>query len=470
MSSQAPTNRITPSNEKVPLTGTGFTDDKRNDAESFSTTAEQTEPHEPDSATHPEGGWRAWGVVLGSWLATFSSMGLMNSIGSFQAYLSRNQLSNYEADKVAWIFGVYSGVTFLAGVQVGPIFDARGPRGLMLAGGMGTVLYLLLLGLCTQYWHFMLVFGVLGGISLSLVFGPAIAIVAHYFHRRRGLATGIASSGSSFGGLAIPLMLENLFTKIGFAWTTRVMALICLVTSIIALVFIRRRFPTKPITMSKIRPDITAFSRTAFTFTSLGVFFMEWGLFIPLSYLTSYGLDQGLSSQFSSLLLALINGCAVFGRWIPGYYADRYGRFNVLIITIVGCVLSNACLWLTAGSSEALLTVFAVVFGFFSGGNLSLAPVCVGQLCKLESYGRYYATAYLLVSIRYIVPSPDILCLLTCTSTLTGIPIAGELLKRCDGSYYGVIAFTVASYVASFFCLVTAKICHCGIGKIWCAF
>lgn len=400
MSSQISTNHTRSPSEELPPKQEVITDENGDAVESASTTDSQNEPNERDLITHPEGGWRAWGVVLGSWLATFSSMGLMNSIGSFQAYLSRNQLADYEPDKVAWLFGVYSGVTFLVGVQVGPIFDARGPRGLITAGGLGTVLYLLLLGICTQYWHFMLVFGVLGGISLALVFGPSIAIVAHYFSRRRGLATGIASSGSSFGGLAIPLMLESLFIKIGFAWATRVMALICLVTSSVALVFIRRRFPTKPITMSKIKPDVTAFANVTFALTSLGVFFMEWGLFIPLSYLTSYSLDQGLSSQFSSLLLALINGCAVFGRWIPGYYADRYGRFNVLIITIVGCALSSACLWLTAGSSQALLTVFAVVFGFFSGGNLSLAPVCVGQLCKLESYGRYYATAYLLVSVR----------------------------------------------------------------------
>ncbi|CAI7629500.1 unnamed protein product [Penicillium manginii] len=178
----------------------------------------------------------------------------------------------------------------------------------------------------------------------------------------------------------------------------------------------------------------------------MGMFFMEWGLFVPITYLTSYALSQGMSPQFSFLLLSLINVGAIFGRWIPGYCADRIGRFNTFIITIFGCLLFTACLWMPAKSSKPITTVFALLFGFFSGSNVSLAPVCIGQLCKLEAYGRYYATAYAIVSI----------------STLTGIPIAGEILTRCNGEYWGLILFTILSYAASLVCLLAAKLYNCG--------
>jgi len=155
-------------------------------------------------ANYPEGGWRAWGVVVGSWCALFGSVSFMNSIGTFQAYLLRHQLRDYTPFTVGWIFGVYNGLTFLLGFQSGPIFDARGPRELIAGGGVLTVLYLMLLGVCDRYWHFMLVFGIVGGLSLSLVFTPAIAIVAHYFDKRRGLATGIASSGGGCRRHSLP--------------------------------------------------------------------------------------------------------------------------------------------------------------------------------------------------------------------------------------------------------------------------
>ncbi|KAJ6189736.1 hypothetical protein N7519_004644 [Penicillium mononematosum] len=198
-----------------------------------------------DSAVtkYPEGGWSAWGVVLGSWMALFGSMSFMNSIGTFQTYLLRNQLSNYSPEAVGWIFGVYNGLTFLLGIQAGPIFDARGPRELICCGGILTILYLMLLGTCTEYWHFMLVYGVLGGISLSLIFGPAIAIVAHYFSARRGFATGIASSGGAVGGVVFPLMLQRLFDTVGFAWATRIAGFVCIVTFVLAAILIRPRFP-----------------------------------------------------------------------------------------------------------------------------------------------------------------------------------------------------------------------------------
>ncbi|KAJ6189735.1 hypothetical protein N7519_004643 [Penicillium mononematosum] len=154
------------------------------------------------------------------------------------------------------------------------------------------------------------------------------------------------------------------------------------------------------------------------------------------------------------MLLSLINAAGVFGRWVPGFYADRLGRFNMLILTVLGCLLSILCLWLPTKSSEPMMVVFALVFGFFGGSNVSLAPVCIGQLCKVESFGRYYSTAYILVSI----------------SMFTGTALGGKFIEVCLGEYHGVIAFAAASYLASFICLVMAKTLSCGKSNIWSKF
>ncbi|KAF4975186.1 hypothetical protein FZEAL_7994 [Fusarium zealandicum] len=406
------------------------------------------------SAEYPEGGYRAWGVVLGSWMALFGSMSFMNSIGTFQTYLLRNQLSDHSPEAVGWIFGVYNGLTFLLGVQAGPIFDARGPRGLIFCGGVLTILYLMLLGICTEYWHFMLVYGVLGGTSLSLIFGPAIAIVAHYFNARRGFATGIASSGGAVGGVVFPLTLQKLFGTVGFSWATRIAGFICVVTFSLAMLLISPRFPPKPLTLSTVRPDLTILCQGGLALTSLGVFFLEWGLFIPFTYLASFALDRGSSVTFSYMLLSLINAAGVFGRWVPGFYADRLGRFNMLILTVLGCLISFLLLSRPSTTSEPLMVVFALVFGFFGGSNVSLAPVCVGQLCKVEAFGRYYSSAYIFVSI----------------SMFTGTALGGKFIEICNGKYHGVFAFAAASYLASFICLVVAKIVCCGKSNIWSKF
>ncbi|KAJ5912618.1 hypothetical protein N7504_001501 [Penicillium tannophilum] len=425
--------------EKVENQKVSEYDAPRDQSSDTSNDGESTpQSHESDPDFYPEGGWNAWSVVLGSWMASFSTIGMMNSLGVFQTYLEEHQLREYSSGKIGWILGVFSFLAFFCGIQVGPIFDAKGPRILVTCGGIGTVLSMILMGFCTRYWHFMLVFGVLGGVSVSLAFNPAISIVAHYFRRRRGLATGVASSGASCGGVVFPLLFQSVASRIGFAWATRVIALVDLVAFSIAILLIRSRLPPKTTGVRAMLPDLSLFCNGTLMLASMGIFFMEWGLFVPLTYLTSYALLHGQSSQFSFLLLSLVNAGSVFGRWVPGYCADRIGRFNTLIITIFGCLLCVTCLWIPAGSSKAVITVFALLFGFTSGSN----------------YGRYYATAYVIVSI----------------STLTGIPIAGQILTACGGKYQGLIAFAAASYAASFVCLVVTKFVCCGWSQPWAIF
>ena len=197
-----------------------------------------------------------------------------------------------------------------------------------------------------------------------------------------------------------------------------------------------------------VLPDFKIFRDPAFALTTAGVFCCEWGLFIPISYLTSYALSSGAMSQdFSYNLIAIFNAGSCLGRWAPGFLADKLGRFNTMVATTAICCVSTLALWLPAAilsdsaaddhsRKEAIvgLTVsFSVIFGFASGSNISLTPVCVGQLCDTEEYGRFYATCYTLVSF----------------STLTGLPIAGALLNTCNGSYWGLILFTGLCYVIS---------------------
>lgn len=397
--------------------------------------------------TYPEGGTIAYLCVLGSFCGLMAALGLMNSIGTYQAYLSAHQLSSQSESAIGWIFGIYAFLSFFCGIQIGPIFDAKGPRYLVLAGSILLLGTYLLLGICTAYYHFLLVFGVMGGLGTSLVFTPSIAAVGHFFLRKRGQYTGLAAVGGSLAGIVYPLTLQALFPLIGWAWSTRVLALINLPLLLIANLCIRSRLPPKKATREAILPDFRIFRSRIFALTTLGVFFVEWGLFVPLSYLTSYAIQSGVSHTFAYQLLAILNVGSCLGRYLPGLVADRLGYFNAMVCTIFLCFVSVLALWLPAGGSIPLIVVFALVFGFASGTGISLTPVCVGKLCRIENYGRYYATCYTLVSF----------------GSLTGIPIAGQLVSACGGRYWGLIVFTGCSYGASLGAFVLAR----GLGGGW---
>ena len=97
-------------------------------------TEKNESPDQDEAHYFPEGGLRAWLVVLGSFSGMTASFGVLNSAGTFQVYLSMNQLAHESPSAVGWIFSLYAFLTFFCGVQIGPIFDAYGPRWLVFAG------------------------------------------------------------------------------------------------------------------------------------------------------------------------------------------------------------------------------------------------------------------------------------------------------------------------------------------------
>lgn len=97
---------------------------------------------------YPEGGLRAWLVVVGSWFALISSLGLMNSIAVFQAYTLSHQLKGHSEGTVGWIFSLYTFLSFFGGVYIGPVFDKYGPRWLVIAGCIITVAGVVCMSFC----------------------------------------------------------------------------------------------------------------------------------------------------------------------------------------------------------------------------------------------------------------------------------------------------------------------------------
>jgi hypothetical protein len=119
---------------------------------------EKTSPNFPESTlsspldvevTYPEGGRDAWLVVLGAWCGLTSSLGIYNTSGVFEVVLSKVILPEASSSTIGWIFSVYAFVNWVCGVQVGPTFDAMGPRALMAAGTICTLIGMFALSVCT---------------------------------------------------------------------------------------------------------------------------------------------------------------------------------------------------------------------------------------------------------------------------------------------------------------------------------
>lgn len=312
-----------------------------------------------------------------------------------------------------------------------------------------------------EYWQILIVFGILGGIGTSLVVTPATTAIGHFFIINRGLATGIACTGGSVGGIVFPPMLEALFSK-GWGWATRIQGFVFLVLLVLANLLIRVRLG--PIANAKnfVLPNPRIFRQPSFVIVTIAAYFLEWGLFVPVTYLTSYCLDSGaFSATFSYQVIAIYNGSSTIGRWLSGYLADKFGAYNIMIIMVLFCTSTSAGLWLPAAiffdgalsdgsmndaSAVSGLTLsYAVLMGIASGSNISLAPVCVSKLCDTRQYGEYYGMCYTVVAF----------------GTLTGVPIAGAIIGS-DRRYWAGALFCSICYLCALVAFIAIRVSKVG--------
>lgn len=97
----------------------------------------------------PEGGLRAWTVVVGSFSALFMVFGMVNSTAVFQQYFSSHQLRHHTAAEIGWIFSLNLFFVFFGSIFSGRVFDSYGPRLLVAVGSLAMVLSMMLLEFCT---------------------------------------------------------------------------------------------------------------------------------------------------------------------------------------------------------------------------------------------------------------------------------------------------------------------------------
>ncbi|KAL8718357.1 MAG: hypothetical protein Q9225_004498 [Loekoesia sp. 1 TL-2023] len=310
--------------------------------------------------TYPEGGRDAWLVVLGAWCGLTASLGIYNTAGVFEVVVSKAILPEESPSTLGWIFSTYAFVNWAFGVQVGPTFDAMGPRALIIAGTVCTLIGIFSLSVSTEYYQILLSFSILTGIGSSLLLTPSMGCVAYWFMKRRGLASGIAFIGGGFGGVLFPLMIQSLLLRVGWGWSIRILGLVLLVLCSISVAFCRSRVPPRKgaaTTWRDTLPDPRIFmdGTGAMAATTAGVLLTDLAYFIPITYAPSYYIDrQRLSHEealtgsatFAYQLLAILNAASCVGRYVAGDLADRFGRYNTMVVSLFLCTVSVLCFWL----------------------------------------------------------------------------------------------------------------------------
>lgn len=110
----------------------------------------------------PDGGLSANVVAFGAILGVTANLGLINSIGAIQIYVSTHQLKDVLGSSISWIFFIFVGLTYVVSFFTGVIFDSHGPTGLLIGSLLLTFGGLMGAADSTSVYHFVLSFTALG--------------------------------------------------------------------------------------------------------------------------------------------------------------------------------------------------------------------------------------------------------------------------------------------------------------------
>lgn len=115
---------------------------------------------------------------------------------------------------------------------------------------------------------------------------------------------------------------------------------------------------------------------------------------------------------------------------MPNILADKYGRFNIMILMAIMCIVFVLGVWLP-GRSDATSIVFAVFFGIGSGACIGLGPVLIMSISPMHEVGYRMGTIFAIAGI----------------GCLTGPPIGGAIADATkNGDYDYACVFSGLNY------------------------
>ena len=193
-------------------------------------------------------------------------------IGVFQTIYEETTLRDYSSSEISWIFAVQICLMWACGPLWGRVVDTYGAAPVLYPCSFLCTFSLFMTSLADKYYQIFLAQGLGFGIGAGGVFSTSMVCAGQWFVRRRGLGVGIASCGSSVGGLIFPFFLNRIIEDVGFYGAVRYTGLFVGVTLGLACLMVQSRLPRKQWDRKTPWFDVTLFKERQFALLTVGLF------------------------------------------------------------------------------------------------------------------------------------------------------------------------------------------------------
>jgi len=308
-------------------------------------------------------------------------LGLAMPVWETQMDWSRNYVSNVAA--IALL--VMAVVAPLSGY----LLDRRGLRFTLLVGLIAVCLSSILVSIADRRWLLFIGFGVIGGVGFGIVATHVVAAaVARVYPQKVGLATGIATSGSTAGQfLFVPLIAVLLAS---FSWRWGFVGIAIGTAILIPMVWFvpDDRVSVNTGSAGGWRADVGRLVGSP-------VFHLLFWSYLICGYTTSgviethllpYASFCGFAPLPSATAYGLLSAVNLVGMIAVGWLTDRMNRPLLLGAIYVVRGLTFWMLLNVGGSYETLL-LFAVIFGAVDYSTVPVTTSLVASHLGLRVVG-----------------------------------------------------------------------------------
>ncbi|XP_053981938.1 monocarboxylate transporter 10 isoform X1 [Hylaeus volcanicus] len=406
------------------------TDKDEDDHASMNNLRKDTETDERNVVTPPDGGLRAWMIMIGSFVINGVLFSVINSYSLIYLELQKRLLESGDSSasaKAALVGSLTIGTTFFLSPISGILTDKIGIQMTTFLGGALASSGMLLSSIFSSEVALLyLTYGVMYGLGASLAYTPSLAILGHYFKRYLGLVNGIVTTGSSIFTTLMPYFMEVLLRRFGLDITLRCLAVLTAVIMACAVLFKPIPLNSDPRDQLKSKTNfqsclkevvnVSIWRKKRYVVWASSIPLALFGYFVPYVHIGKF--VQKVFQGDEKLPIMCIGITSGIGRLVFGYIADlpRVNRILLQQISFVSIGILTMLLPITP--SFTVLLVISLAMGLFDGCFISLLGPIAFDICGRE--GATQAIGFLLGM---------------CSIPLTvGPPIAG-ILYDLTGSY-----------------------------------
>lgn len=391
---------------------------------------------------------RGFMIVFAGFAANFIVFGFAFTYGVFQDfYLSESgPLYGKPASSVSIIGSLASGLTYLLTILNKVLSRYLSIRQSMLIGAILMAGALISASFAHEIWQFALSQGVMFGIGSSMTYLPPVVHAPPYFGTHRGIAMGLLFSGTGIGGLTLAPLTRCLITNVGWQWALRVCGIISFVclAPISFMVFPHPTYLASQEDKTKLATlNLKLATSKTFVLHMAGSLLQSAGYLIPGYYMSSYGQTLGFSYNQGAIFIGVNNAVNAVSKVAVGYFADNFGRLNMLVLCCFLSAITVVALWLVAARDTFIS--FVILYGVVSGPIISLLPTCMVELFGVQNY---QSSTWVLYFCRGV-------------GTFLGAPIAGLLVKKgalVAQDYRNAVLYNAALFFANFLCFSSMRV------------